>query len=357
MSLAQRQFVFFISLMGMFGIVGLVSLFLWFRSTQASTDEFIKGISIATWTTHEYGLPQTDATLSQVLKPMGVTWVAVVVTCYQDKTSSRDIICGKDRTPSDESLRHVIQYAHRQGMRVILKPHVDLYDDEGHWRGEIGFGSDETAWRVWFESYTRMITYYARLAQENGVEYYVVGTELEKTSHRADQWRAVIKAARAVYKGPMTYAANMDEGNQITWWDTLDAIGVDAYFSLTNKDDPSVQEIKAAWSPIVIRLEELSQKWNRPIIFTEVGYRSLNGANKEPWNSEAKGALDLQEQADCYRAVFETFKDKPWWRGVIWWGVDTNPTVGGSYDTNFTPHDKPAEDVLRFYYGAAPRRK
>ena len=317
----------------------------------------MKGATITTWTTHEYALPQTDTTLSQVLKPIGVTWVAIIVTCYQDKINSQAIICGKDRTPSDESLRHAIQYAHRLGMRVMLKPHVDLLDDEGRWRGEIGFGSDEAAWRDWFESYTQMITRYAQLAQANGVEYYVVGTELEKTSPRAAQWRAVIKAARTAYKGPMTYAANMGEEGIITWWDALDAVGVDAYYGLTEKDDPTVDELKIAWLPHVARLEALAKKWNRPIIFTEVGYRSLNGSNKAPWDSNMKGDLDLQEQADCYRAVFESFKDKPWWRGAFWWGWNTDPLDGGPTNSNFTPNNKPVEDVLRFYYGAAPRKK
>ncbi len=375
MTLAQRQFVLFMSLIGLFGIAGFASVLIWMRygssSTKSlpatssllssspavisSTNEFMKGATLTTWTTHEYALPQTDTTLSQVIKPIGANWVALIVTCYQDKTSSRVIVCGKDRTPSDESLRHAIQYAHRQGMRVMLKPHVDLLDDEDHWRGEIAFGSDEAAWRDWFESYTQMITRYAKLAQDNGVEYYVVGTELEKTSLRAAEWRAVVKTARASYRGSMTYAANFGEEDMITWWDALDAIGVDAYFSLTEKDDPTVDELKVAWLPIVARLGALSQRWNRPIIFTEVGYRSLNGVNKEPWNSKIKGGLDLQEQADCYRAVFESFKDKPWWRGAFWWGWNTDPTDGGLNNSNYTPNNKPAEDVLRFYYGAAPR--
>jgi len=354
MSLAQRQFIFFVSLIGLFGIVGLVAVFVWYRT---SANPFMKGVSYTTWSQQAYASPESDATLAQVIKPMGVTWVSIIVTCYQEKTSSRDINCNTNNTPTDESLKHVIQYARRQGLRVMLKPHIDLSNDKTHWRGDIEFGTDDAAWRVWFENYTRMITRYAQIAQDNGVEYFVVGTELQGTSQRTDQWRAVIKAVRAVYKGSLTYAANVKEENGILWWDGLDAIGIDAYYSLTKRDDPSPADLKAAWVPIVADLDQLSQKWKRPILFTEIGYRSLNGANKNPWDSEAVGAVDLQEQADCYRAAFESLKDKSWWRGAFWWNWETDPALGGVRDTNYTANNKPAEDVLRLYYGASPRGK
>jgi len=48
------------------------------------------------------------------------------------------------------------------------------------------------------------------------------------------------------------------------------------------------------------------------IHFTEIGYRSIDGANKAPWDWQISGTVDLQEQADCYQAVFEVFWDRPW---------------------------------------------
>ncbi|MBI5053433.1 MAG: hypothetical protein HZC38_03110 [Chloroflexi bacterium] len=359
MSLAQRQRIYFAILIVIIVGVGAVAATIWFRYGRQffGPSEFMKGVSYTTWSARAYASAESDSTLSQVIKPMGVTWVSIIVTCYQEKASSRDINCGTNNTPTDESLKHAIQYARRQGLRVMLKPHIDLSNDKTHWRGDIEFGTDDAAWRVWFENYTRMIVRYAQIAQDNGVEYFVIGTELQGTSQRVDQWRAVIKAVRAVYKGSLTYAANVEEEHVISWWDALDAIGIDAYYSLTPGNDPSLADLKAAWSPIADDLEQLSQKWNRPIIFTEIGYRSVNGANKNPWDSGMSGTVDLQEQADCYRAVFEVLKDKSWWRGAFWWNWEPNPSAGGARDVDYTANNKPAEDVLRFYYGAAARNK
>jgi hypothetical protein len=60
--------------------------------------------------------------------------------------------------------------------------------------------------------------------------------------------------------------------------------------------------------------------------------------------------VDLQEQADCYQAVLETFWGKSWFTGIYWWNWDTDPNKGGAGDADYTPHDKPAEEVLKSYY-------
>lgn len=336
-------------------IAALIVAVVYWRSRPATKMPFQKGVVYVSWWRGEYASAESDATLSSVIKPMGVNWVSIVVTCYQRDRTTTQIQCDEKRTPTDDDLRHAIQYAHDLGLQVMLKPHVDLSDDDDHWRGEIGFGDDEKAWKAWFASYTDFITRYAALSQEAGVEYFVVGTEFGSASHREVEWRAVAAAVRAAYHGPLTYAANYgDEVVAVKWWDAVDAIGVDAYYPLTDKDDPTVEELKVAWTPIVERLGQVSEEWNRPIIITEIGYQSRDGTNRTPWGVE-DDMLDLQEQADSYRALFESFRGKDWWQGVFWWAWDIHPDQGGPANSNFTANDKPAENVLRLNYGAPPR--
>ena len=59
----------------------------------------------------------------------------------------------------------------------------------------------------------------------------------------------------------------------------------------------------------------------------------------------------------CSSDLFEVLKEKSWWRGVFWWNWEPNPSAGGARDADYTANNKPAEDVLRFYYGASPRAK
>ena len=52
-----------------------------------------------------------------------------------------------------------------------------------------------------------------------------------------------------------------------------------------------------------------------------IGYeiRDEDGTNIEPWNWTYSNITDLQEQADCYNAAFQTFWNKPWLAGIYRW--------------------------------------
>ena len=104
-----------------------------------------------------------------------------------------------------------------------------------------------------------------------------------------------------------------------------------------------------------------SRRSGRPVAFTEIGYRSVAGGVKEPWNWETAGGTDLQLQSEAYRALFDTFWGREWFGGTFIW--KWNPYLGAgkrSADTerDFTPQGKPALEVIREYYrmGTSVRR-
>lgn len=314
-----------------------------------------KGISYAAWWSGEYSQPDADLSLAN-LAATGANWISLIVTGYQDTITSTTIFT-TTATPTDADLIHAITQAHSLGLKVMLKPHVDLLEGPPRWRGQIGQEfTTEAEWAAWFASHRSFIEHYADLAQSYGVDQFCAGTELSATTHRTDDWRAVIAGVRARYSGPITYAADHSgEKASITWWDAVDYIGVDALYPLTDKNDPTLDELRAAWTPHVTTLANLSSTWGKPILFTEIGYRSLDGANRRPWDWQSQGTIDLQEQADCYQAAFDSMYGQPWFAGMFWWSWGTDPFQGGPCDDGYTPHDRPAEDVLRAWYGAPPR--
>jgi hypothetical protein len=344
-------------------LVGVFVLFITVLSPPVQADNspepfppgFMKGISYESWWNGEFASANSDRTLEEIVVPTGADWIAVIVKCLQETNTSTDIECRTDETTaSDDELRHVIRQAHELGLRVMLKPHIDMVNlaNSSGGRHEIGFGADETAWAAWFDSYTSFITHYAALAQELDVEYFVVGTELWGTIQREAEWRAVIAAVHAVYDGPLTYAAlTYFEPMQIAWWDELDAIGIDAYFTLTLTKNPTPEQLRLGWTPTIAYLGWLSQRWEMPIILTEVGYMSVDGANMLPGDWSLQGALDHQEQADAYQALFESFQGQDWWHGVFWWSLSTDPHQGGPDDWAYSFHNKPAEAVVTRYFG------
>src|SRR5262249_17524728 len=86
----------------------------------------------------------------------------------------------------------------------------------------------------------------------------------------------------------------------------------------------------------------------RPIIFTEAGWCSQEGAAHEGWNYYANQKATnaaLNEQTLLYESFIRTWADQPEIGGIIWWEWDT--TTGGKDDFHYTPRGKAAEQILR----------
>ncbi len=302
---------------------------------------FQSGCTLTGWWYTDYEMLTSHYTVDK-MKAAGCTCISVLVTQYQDNINSTTIAPIFSKTNSDAGLVQIISYIHSQGLIVMLKPHVDVQSTA--WRGEITFTA-ESDWTAWFASYTTFINHYLDLAEANGVEIFCLGTEFKATEHRETQWRAQIANGRTKFSGLITYAANWDSYNTIAWWDALDFIGIDAYFPLTGTTTPTQAQLNAAWIAIKNNLATFAVAKGMDIVFTEFGYQSINGTNMyPPWVS---GSVDLQEQADCYEALFSVNYNEPWFKGGYNWMWYWDP----SQDVNkFDIYGKPAELVLRSYY-------
>src|SRR4030042_4610073 len=248
------------------------------KESGASGPVFQKGMCYTTWNKDTYRTAKSYESLKR-LKALNVEWLAVLTTWYQDSCFSTKIF-PTAKTPSDESVKEIIEKAHSLGMKVMLKPHLDLLStSEGGWRGEIAC-IREPDWQVWFNQYKSFILHYAKIAEETGAEMLCIGTELTAaTAGRADDWKDIISAIKKVYKGNLTYAANWSEEYlQIRFWDELDYVGIDAYFPLSNEDRPTYEAMMEGWKRWISEIEQWQKMVNKPVIFPEVGYRSSLGA-------------------------------------------------------------------------------
>jgi len=102
----------------------------WGAQTQPSMQ---RGISYATWWPGNYSHPDADLSLAN-LASTGANWIGLIVTGYQDTITSTTIIT-TSATPTDADLIHVVTEAHGRGLKVMLKPHVDLLHDDDHVAG------------------------------------------------------------------------------------------------------------------------------------------------------------------------------------------------------------------------------
>jgi hypothetical protein len=322
------------------GLMALAGVTVALALPAVARAEWQRGINLNTYTPNAYS--SSDASLSRAVSD-GNDSVEIVTTWYSADPNSSTIAPDPARTPSDASILHTMQAAHALGMRVVLKPHVNI--DTGSWRGGI-HPLDVTAW---FAGYQSFIDHYAELAAEGGADMFVVGTELKSMSGwgYASQWQSVIDSIKQRYSGKLTYAANYDEYKYVSFWSSLDYIGVDAYFSLAGTSDPTVASLLSAWTSKgdVADLQRASSLTAKPVLFTEIGYRSEPDTASHPglWNGAA--AYDMAAQANAYTAAFQAFAGKPWFAGMYWWNWPATLPTGG-WNNDYPPIMKPAETVM-----------
>ncbi|MGB3464381.1 MAG: hypothetical protein WBA74_03890, partial [Cyclobacteriaceae bacterium] len=253
-----------------------------------------------------------------------VEWMTLVPYASQDNVLEPSLRFRKRVAYNrrDSSFIRQIKIAKENGLHVLMKPHIWTTGDL--WRSEIEMSTDAN-WDQWFEQYENFILHYAVMAESTGCEALCIGTELMKPAiMRPTDWRKLIKKVREVYSGKLIYAANWyKEYEQITFWDELDYIGIQAYFGLSDASVPTVAQLEKSWKPHKARLLEFHEKWQNPVLFTEVGYKSVRGAAHKPWEWESYTGLtekvSMETQANCYEALFRVFWDEPWFAGVHLW--------------------------------------
>jgi hypothetical protein len=278
---------------------------------------------------------------------------AVMPFGFIRELGSPEIIFDTDRQwygETREGARQYIKLLQQNGIRVMLKPQIWIW--RGVFTGDLKMDS-EADWKRLEEEYSDFILTYADLAEETGTAIFCIGTELEEfVKARPEFWKSLIKEIRSRYKGKLTYAANWDEYPRTPFWRELDYIGLDAYFPLSEKRNPGVEELREGWQKWKKQINELSRSVGRPVLFTEYGYRSMDYTAKKPWLVDrGEQEVNLTAQANAKKALFEEFWKESWFAGgFVWKWFIHHPRAGGPSDNRFTPQNKPAEAVIRDYY-------
>jgi len=236
----------------------------------------------------------------------------------------------------------------------MLKPHIDISDGTTRW--DIRPANPA----LWFASYKNMIVHYASMAEAHQVELVSVGTELVTMSGSSyyGNWADVIGDVRSVYSGPITYAASTTECDDLAFAGLLDYLGLDVYFPLSDNAQPTLDELMAGWTDYhgqygdadwLASIEQWQARWNKQVIFTELGYRSIEYVGMAPWDWSA-GDYDGFNQARAYEAAFRVLGNKSWLAGVFWWDWLPGENTGSPGNTDYTVVDKPAEDVVKSWF-------
>ena len=316
-------------------------------NSSITNSEKLKGLSIVARPDSFKYNPMID------VKSSNANWVTVIPYGFTRKNEAEVRYNEKWQWWGERPIgvRTTIQLAKEQGIKVMLKPQIWMMTG---WIGHMDF-DNETDWKIWEESYEKFIMQMVDIANEEKVELFCVGTEFEVVVVKRPQyWKDLIQKVRAKYDGKLTYAANWDQFEKVTFWEDLDYIGIDAYFPLVNEKTPNIEALKAAWKAPLSKIEKLHNKTKVPILFTEFGYMSVDGSAYNTWELEKKArtlAVNETAQVNALEALFETFWEKDWWAGGFLW--KWYPDIKGNekkYERLYTPQGKEAERCIEKWY-------
>jgi hypothetical protein len=276
----------------------------------------------------------------------GATWVALVVSWEQADVRATAIARSPRVTAPDPEVRRALRRARAAGLRAMLFPILTVRaTGMGEWRGALRPRDVD----AWWSSYERFISHYAALAAAESAAALVVGSELGFAETWRDRWYHLLSRVERVYAGELVYSANWDHYRQVSFLARLDHLGVSAYFELAEHGKASQAELTSAWRRAAAELRAFARAKRVSLWLTEVGYPSRDAAAARPWDYTATGPIDLEEQRRCFAALIAAWDGAPELGGIFvwnWWGE------GGPRDGDYTPRGKPAEKLLRWWFGA-----
>ena len=241
-----------------------------------------------------------------------------------------------------------------------------------------------------WETYTQHAVHVARIAEEEGVRLYSLGTETDRlfrtrpwgyfTNDFGEELTSMVNEVRAVYSGLLTYDMHYgvlrDPGfygpADYLWRDlALDVVGISAWFPLADSLPStvrSVESLQATYENIfrdyLVPLAEETP--GRPIVLLEYGAKDRVEAGGTPnlpgfppfvfTDENGNGVDDGREtQANVYRAMFNVMDSYP---GVVngaflWDNWIAGDELWAGYWANhraYAVRDKPAEEIVRSVY-------
>lgn len=306
--------------------------------------DYIKGMTFAPFS-RKGALLSREArqSLDRLIERTNANFIILVPNGMQDTAQSETIDYRSEASMEDGELQEFIHYARSGGLRVALKPTVNCRN--GTWRAHINFFDEdipcEPKWRNWFRSYTEFQLHYAEIAEKCGCEMFIAGCEMVQSERREDEWRTLISDIRREFGGLVSYNTDKYQEHNVKWWDALDVISSSGYYPITD------------WERQLDRIEAVVKRFGKPFFFAEAGCMSTSGSNLVPNDWGVLGAVDLQGQADWYRAMFTACEKRDWVSGFAMWDwawrqyPESKAVTHGGYDI----YCKPAEKVVSEFYG------
>lgn len=300
--------------------------------------DYVKAINYTGFNYHCLGEERTKENLLLMKRKTACNTVILVLGALQDESSSADIDYTHAVMPKDADLMDFIRYAKNIGLKVFLKPVVACRS--GACRADIDFleqGSFcEERWENWKRSYMEFVLHYASIAEKTKCEMFFAGCQLLKIGNQTAFWTELIEQIRQRYHGLVTYEADIYNEDNVKFWEILDVIASGGNYSRLYLEEE------------LVRLEQLADCCQKPLLLTECGCMSTKGSGTSPNAWEVEGELSLHEQSAFFENLLEMCRKQENVKGVgIWcWNNRRQSEHAAMRDKRYFIFGKPACSIL-----------
>lgn len=373
---------------------------------------------VSRWENGDRTDPLVPSDYIEFLKRINANWIGLSVALHYDSSTDSTVErVYSDNvdipTFSDDALRQFIREFKDHGIDVYLTLAFEAKEAENsdrpvsRWQlgdprvsGQIA--PENWPWRPdhpdhqrfvaeFWKTYTEQAVHFARIAEEEGVRMFSLGTETERLfrtrpggrwpNHFGQELNEMVTSVREVYGGLLTYDMHYDAlvnadfyslGSAHLWKDLdLDVVGISAWFPVADMAPStvtSVQELQARYEQIFRDYLIPISKDNpgRPVVFLEYSAvddvttparpSAVDFRRAEFTDANGNGVDDGHEtQANMFQALLNAMAKYPgvldgifWWGNVIGSDADWAKGPGAVRDHSF--RGRPSEEVVQSTY-------
>jgi len=281
-------------------------------------------------------------------------------------------------TMFDQELQQTVSVAKGNGISVAVYPQTSLGRFENVFWSTAN--QDYGWWNSWFQRYTRFLTHYAELSENNGVSVLILGEEgmrksffqsegantlLRDEPKFASYWPDLVSDLRSHYSGKIYWAIPFTGAGELGSLPEGILDAVDGVYVLWETDLSSEAGSASLETIAPKMMEQLSllQTYEDQGLDVVICYQypaadegikgilNVNGNNKplEDITDYSGYTVNLTTQTVLYQAMLQAIDSQPWIDGFISGGY--YPGIGVE-DASASVRGKPAEDLLSIFYHA-----
>lgn len=227
---------------------------------------------------------------------------------------------------TEAGIQSLIDLAKERKMQCVISP-------------SLRFANEDTIdWKQLENSYTDYILKFARISEQNRLLVFCIGNGLDNwVMANPTFWKNLIAKVKEVYHGDVIYSAEFSNVKNIPIWKDVTHLSVSFFEKVSNEKSPSHDTLNVSWNLWKAELKSFSEQFQKDLIITKWGYRSVDYAGNEKLYSDSL-AVNQDAQLKCYESFIENCYPESWFLGsfVFRWNLEEQDTKG------YSPKDKAA---------------